>query len=281
MGIFGYHLPSILAAVIAFVAVLAAFARFDKQQSDDTRHFARDWLLGLKVDNRKWKQFFEELFARFFGPRHLSWKCASRSFLLSVVLLIAIYALRKVTWDWPKFRGFNDPFFSTTAVALIGAVIVNYLSLWKTRFLLTRVGSLRNAFVAAAIVIGDFLATTVIFAAFYYLVFIDLFIPLFVHFQCPDCDREITFIRLLMGHEQRLPFRYLYSAALLTSAWLWVYLIVAYGMRVVNSFPSLLKATSKIMDFQEHPARTIGYVAATMSAVIVWIAQQYSVEGGG
>src|SRR5262249_3883728 len=116
-------------------------------------------------------------------------------------------ALWNVTWDWPKFRGFNDPFLSTTAVALIGAVIVNYLSLWKTRFVLTRAGSLQNAFVATAVVIGDFLATTVIFAVFYYLVFIDLFIPLFVHFQCPDCDREITFIRLLMGHEQRLPFR--------------------------------------------------------------------------
>jgi hypothetical protein len=108
MGIFKYHLSSILAAVIAFVAVLVAFARFDKEQSDDTRHFARDWLLGLKVDNRKWKQIFEELFARFFGPKHLSWKCASRSFLLSVVLLITIYALWNVTWDWPKFRGFND-----------------------------------------------------------------------------------------------------------------------------------------------------------------------------
>ena len=35
------------------------------------------------------------------------------------------------------------------------------------------------------------------------------------------------------------------------------------------------------MDFQEHPVRTIGYVAAIMSAVIVWIANQYSVEGGG
>ena len=212
MGMVGYHLPSILTAVIAFVAVLVAFARFDGDQSGDTRHFVRDWLLGLKVDDRKWKQFFEELFARFFGPKHLSWKCASRSFLLSAILLIAVYALWNVTWDWPKFRGFNDPFVSTIAVVLIGAVIVNYLSLWKTRALLTRVGSLQNAFVAAAIVVGDILATTVIFAAFYYLVFIDLFIPLFARFRCSDCDREITFIRLLMGHEQRLPFRYLYSA---------------------------------------------------------------------
>ena len=68
MGMVGYHLPSILAAVIAFVAVLVAFARFDKEQSEGTRHFMRDWLLGLKVDDRKWKQFFEELSARFFGP---------------------------------------------------------------------------------------------------------------------------------------------------------------------------------------------------------------------
>ena len=63
----------------------------------------------------------------------------------------------------------------------------------------------------------------------------------------------------------------LYAVALLTSAWLWVYLIVAYGMRAVSHLPSWVKLLSKVTDFDNHPVRSIGYVTAAVSAVIVAI----------
>ena len=58
---------------------------------------------------------------------------------------------------------------------------------------------------------------------------------------------------------------------LLTSAWLWVYLIVAYGMRAMSQVPPLLNRLSKVLDFSGHPVRSIGYVAAAVSAIIVGV----------
>jgi len=65
--------------------------------------------------------------------------------------------------------------------------------------------------------------------------------------------------------------RLLYLSALLTSAWLWVYLVVAHTMRLLRFVPSTLNHVSKVMDFQDHPVRTLGYVAAAVSAGIVLI----------
>jgi hypothetical protein len=41
--------------------------------------------------------------------------------------------------------------------------------------------------------------------------------------------------------------------------------------RGVNRVPAFLSLLSKVQDFEAHPVRTIGYVAATVSAVVVAI----------
>jgi hypothetical protein len=60
-------------------------------------------------------------------------------------------------------------------------------------------------------------------------------------------------------------------AALLTSAWLWVFLVVAYAIRAVSLVPRVLKPLSKVMDIENHPVRTIGYVSATLSSAVVLV----------
>jgi len=174
MDFFGLHLPSLAVAVATvpstFTVVLAAFSRFDKDQSEANRKFSRDFLLGLKVDERKWTSFFADLFERFFGKQHLSIKCALRSFALSVVLILTIFTLWVVKTEnlfaaltapadiicWAPVIVFALLF---VFVFLACGCIADYLSLWKTRFLLTKSNLLHCWRTAVIVVVGDAVAT--------------------------------------------------------------------------------------------------------------------------
>src|SRR6476620_318485 len=109
MDILDYHIPSLVGAGAAFTSVYAAFAKFDADQSDKNRAFVREWLLGMKVDDRSWEYFFNELFARIFGGRHLSAKCIRRSASFSALLLTAIFAtyIFKYGRDMVSDHGFS------------------------------------------------------------------------------------------------------------------------------------------------------------------------------
>jgi hypothetical protein len=101
VDLFGIHLPSLAGAAATFAAVYTAFSKFDGDQSDDNRKFVRDWLLGLKVDEKDWKRFFEELFTNLFGSRHFSTKCVRQSLLLSVVLVGTLWLFWSLRFGIP------------------------------------------------------------------------------------------------------------------------------------------------------------------------------------
>jgi hypothetical protein len=287
VDLIGYHLPSFAGAAATFAAVYGAFAKFDSDQSDDNRHFVRDWLLGLKVDDQQWKVFFVDLFAKLFGEEHLSLKCAWRSCSLSVALIFGIYLLQDIkNWqEFFKFSLFAHPYFTAITIliaSVLSGCLVDYLSLWKTRLLLTRVKVLRNGFITAMIVVGDFAATTLIFVAIN-VIAIFLWVMWYTSglgsgFHYPNVHIEQVMLGTwnIISNEflypgTVFPLWLLYLAALLTSAWLWAYVVVAYGMRGLNLLPRWLKPLSKVMDFENHPVRSIGYIAAMFSAVITGI----------
>jgi hypothetical protein len=268
MDIVGYHVPSLIGAGATFTSIYAAFAKFDADQSDKNRDFVREWLLGLEVDDRRWAQFFKELFEKVFGSRHVSIKCVRRSSIVSAGLigLILIYA-------YLKYSHSPDP--RAIVYWIIVAAIVDYLTLWKTRMLLTRTRLLRNGLVAMAIVIGDALATSVI-ATIVLVGFPALMLARYVSPE--DADQYISeFLRVISPFSPvQTEFindvavdRLLMLAPFFTSAWLWMYLIVAYLMRGASYLPSWLRPLSKVMDFESHPVRAIGYITATVSSAIM------------
>jgi hypothetical protein len=305
VDLLGYHLPSVAGIAATFAAIYGAFAKFDRDQSDDNRKFVRDWLLGLKVDDEKeWRRFFEEIFTNFFGNRHVSLRCIKQSLLLSIVLVAAIWTF------WYLSNGFlvdDEAFrssvgsergasFSIAIGMAIGmflssltvAAIADYFSLWKTRILLTRSNLLGSGLAAVAVVIGDATATILIYVAVVSLP-ATMIVIVFEVLSHPDeqlfhllyskgpvnylIDGIIGRLYLAfswpeLGGKEGI-WRMQLLAPLLTSAWLWVYLVVAYGMRGVSRVPSWLKVMSKVIDFDNHPVRTIGYVAATVGAAIV------------
>jgi hypothetical protein len=269
VDIFGFHLPSLAGAAAAFSAVYAAFAKFDGDQSDDNRKFVRDWLTGINVDQQRWNKVVEELFAKFFGNKHWSWKCLRRSATLSVVLIVAVFLLWLVESGFP----FAWSRYATAVFVMFVAsgTIADFLSLWKTRYILTRVGAFSNGFAIFATVVGDFIATTVIFYVVLLFVLASVAIAIDAIGKPIDFHRG-SFALMTLEWGKRPLTEAVYAVALLTSAWLWVYLIVAYGMRALSHLPSWLKLLSKVTDFDNHPVRSIGYVAAAVSGVIVAIA---------
>jgi hypothetical protein len=128
-----------------------------------------------------------------------------------------------------------------------------------------------------AVVVGDALSTVAIFVG----VLIGSVLAVIWFYGAPTLDERQELITILadtiyfafsfphLEDSEGGIERMLFLAPLLTSAWLWVYLVVAYGMRLASHLPSWLRPLSKVMDFEHHPVRTIGYVAATVSAAIV------------
>jgi len=271
VDILGFHIPSLIGVGATFTSVYAAFARLDADQSEENRKFVREWLLGMKLDDRYWAEFFKDVFARVFGDRHFSVKCIRRSALFSISLCAVIFL---IGYRW---LGDGNPavYLLLTVIWTVSAIIADYLSLWKTRILLTRSSLLSNGLTAMVVVVVDAFATLVFAIA------AGGIIVLIAYLGGDKTSLSIPELMLLMtktafswphiAHDQTGIGRLMFLAPLFTSAWLWVYLVVAYAMRAANYLPSWLRPLSRVMDFESHPVRTIGYVAATVSAMIVGI----------
>ena len=168
----GLHIPTLGSAAATFGAVYATFARFDRVQSRNNRRFVSRWLKGLTLPrDETWNDFFLELFTYLFGPRHLSLRCAVTSVLLSIFLVTLILAVTgflsqetvvvKYGLWMPLIITPEDKRRIAVYLVVVGCVC-DYLSLWKTRFLLTRVRSASFARLLC-LAFGDFAATTLLY----------------------------------------------------------------------------------------------------------------------
>jgi hypothetical protein len=227
-------------------------------------------LCELKTEEGKWRLFFEDLFSRFFGKRHFSLECVIRSCLLSIALIGAVYGIILIKAPW--VRGFTIAGFGIVVIPFfVVGCIVNYLSLWKTRYLLTRREAFEKGSAALAIVAGDVVLPTVVFVVAYS-VGMGVYYFLLTRMSLLESINWWFHNSLLfLNPSDPGGTGFLYLAALTTSAWLWIYLTVAYGMRAIGKAPVGLKVLSTVTDFDNHPVRSIGYVAATVSAAIAAI----------
>jgi hypothetical protein len=129
---------------------------------------------------------------------------------------------------------------------------------------------LHNGVVAVVVVVADAVATVVI-----YVVIISIPNEVAIFGSAETREKAIAGIADVANLAFSWPHlnfaRMVFLAPLFTSAWLWVYLIVAHGMRAPTYVPGSLKALSKVLDFEGHPVRTIGYVAASVSTALIAI----------
>jgi hypothetical protein len=269
MSILGHAAAALTGSAGAFGAVLKAFDSFDKNQSEMNRQFVRAWLLGFSADYQKWTSFFGELFQTLFGKKHLSLKCVGRSFMLSSALILTIYLIWLL--KQPSLHPLRDALdreilLEAGFIFIIAGCISDYLSLWKTRILLTKSKLLHTGVSTAGLVFADFIATCLLYLASLLIALLarDLMVGANWNTMKEDATTILTYQNWYSTGSG--PMLILLLAALLTSAWIWIYLVVAYAMRALSS---VIPPLSKLTDFEAHPVRSIGYVAAGIGAGIV------------
>jgi hypothetical protein len=162
MDIGGFHVPSIVSAGGTFASIYGAFSRFDRIQSRANRKFVSAWLKGLKAPQAEWSTFFLEIFEKFFGAEHLSVKCFKRSVLLSAFLIFMTTAVTALITEGPFPTDPRDMY-----TLIFAGCLTDYLSLWKTRWLLTRFDLIRKRITVLGLIAVDLIGTTPLFGRSY------------------------------------------------------------------------------------------------------------------
>jgi hypothetical protein len=240
----------------------------------------------------------KEAFEKVFGKRSLSWRCARRSIFFSIATILILLFLGFINHfdyfqtmpTWLVERPSHMIFFFGY---ILWSLIPDFLNLLKTRAIISYAS--RNclylgSFISVALF--DLLVSLVLF-----LVYIDIaqwvtiafqlsyelgvlkfvaalrdIYPMFVR-QLPDHIFH-EFPRLLSGpisNEDSVFF----SAGLLPSAWLWLYIAATALARTLTASSGVIELVIFSLDTKRHPIRSIGIVAAAISCatylVVHWI----------
>ena len=265
-----------------FASVYQVFSHFDRLQSRANRHLVSRWLLGLSVPSIEWSWFFYAFFEKVFGDKQLSVRCISRSIMLTLFLMAL--ALMAMNFTLPVFKELPiDLSVKFVAVATLSAIVIDYINLWETRIILTKIPGIRTSWASIAIVGLDILITSVVFWIFFAITSA-VFLRGFYFQEATGRNApvhspysEIGFMLIIVPlfpeflialMKEGLPVL-LYMVSLFTSAWIWAYIVGAQALRLFILIPPFLRALSKIADLREHPICTLGFMAALISSGLV------------
>lgn len=287
--------PAQLAAgVVLFGIVWGFFKGVESVLADDTKFEIAVWLVGVEAGKtvEPWPETFAKVFDRVFGTKHLSWKCFGRSALASLcivaVLLVWIHLTDKsviavaTSNDWRLLVPF----------ALAFCVLPDYVSLLKTRLLLSYIQRHRRPLATWLLLLLDCYLTAV-FAVGILTAGILALIGASSAFLFPDTTSEFG-TKLLNGlHElsnvlnreflgdilllrpmtdrsvERAMPLFLYPV-FFTSIWLWLYAGSGFLLKVARRFDIGFRWFNKKFDIEKKPLSAIGLVAGAIVAIIYW-----------
>ena len=252
----------------------------------DNRRFVGRWLKQVSVPTIQWNISFAELFENFFGRSHLSLRCLSKSVFLSISLGLAVFLCQ---WSWSTKNSILNgimhhrdrlPELMIMIAFMVTNIVSDYLSLWKTRTILTRIGDFSKQITLVGVVFADFVLTTLLYMASAFISF--LLLALFAMITRISDGDSLDVVDLLRNIFQGMfaldrseisniinTLNLFYLISLLTSAWPWSYVVTSTLMRCFLIYPSTIRLLSRIADLDEHPVRTIGFAAGLVSAGVV------------
>ena len=152
---------------------------------------------------------------------------------------------------------------------LITACFVDYLSLWKTRYLLSHITAFTRNITVMGVIFADLVGTIVLYISMFTVLAIGILAALTGAangriLPVIPMAFKLVFEKFVLEGSSGLGL--LPAATLLTSAWLWAYILAAYAMRLLSYIPPVLRFLSRFMDFTEHPVRSLGWVIAVLSS---------------
>jgi hypothetical protein len=175
-------------SIVAFTALcvtilnfaLTFFEKWENVATERERNAYRQWLynptFGISL-NSSWSRAFILVFERIFGERHFSWKCFRNSCIASFISLtlvaIIFYSLNQYLIT-SHLKHKWQTILTYIIFSLILNIIPDYLALFKTRFILNKIGSynIDEKVPTLRIIAVDLLLNFIISSATFFLVFL-------------------------------------------------------------------------------------------------------------
>lgn len=258
------------AATLAVAMYAACFAAEKAARPDALRFFTQVLTAPAREDSAP---FFKRIFDLTFGERHLSWKCARRSYAATIIMIgIFEWSLGVIPGLFSALSRIQNPLLSSSyarIVLLTGALVVlitfmgaipDYIALYKTRILLTILNKSLHWKSSCTIIGFDILASVSISVCMIILVN-----SVFVGISWASV---LGLFREGVNVHSTALDAYPMST-LVTSIWTTL-IVVSTG--VIRSIVPLQRFTAWFFDVERRPLQAIGIVsgALIMTGSLVW-----------
>ena len=276
--------PAIVAG--SALGVFELGERFASQRAKDA---LSKWLLSFDIQKAKaLPDGTQELFERIFGDRHFSWKCLIRSATFSlgamafIVILLLLISPEDVLELKDAFlrRGRLAEGWENFVLWLPWSIFIDYISLFKTRFVLRLLTQMRrrSAPISLAILVIDYIVYRVIFSVGVIVVILAVgFIDGAFTFQnVPNMWMWgigiLTSIFSYISMQGPVPhdielWLIFFWAGFAPSLWMWLYVLTLFVTRGLLRSEKLVNWLRWALDVKKAPFRSIGAVAATLAFI--------------
>jgi len=285
--------------VLVAGGVWKLFAFIDSYAKADTREHLAAYIRG-KVYRSQFlalPALASLILTRLFGERHWTLKCLLRSSLLSICSIFALFSFSLLynrhdtitVWNWLLALP-RKPTMEIGAAWLVWAIVPDYVSLFKTRVVLSVLEkfdlSLRSLLAVAFIdfFIGAmvFLTSACLFTASLSMVYASHLgkLPHSGAWSLVMSDLLLATIALgasvgFTGFNgilfTNIPLGDFFWASMVPSVWLWGYILAVLSARLLFSFAWMLDKVSLLLSVDDHPFKAVGLVAATVAGVTMFV----------
>jgi len=292
--------------VLVAGSVYGVFELGERLASQRFKDDLSKWLLTFDVQKaRALPDGTQELFERIFGERHFSLKCFVRSAAFSVgamaflsIVLLLINPLSFIT----SFsiiheryeQGVRDldvnlttwwvAFLIFAGLWLLWSIVVDYISLFKTRVILKLLVWMHQKYIIATIatLAMDYLSYRALFFIGMMIVSVpwDLAIMGFYNQERSFSELwEAYFFQILPASREAVGF-VMYWAGFAPSIWMWLYVFALFVTRGLLRSERIINSLRYFLDVEKAPLRSIGAVAATLafiaSVAIIFVSAEVS-----
>jgi hypothetical protein len=264
--------PSILSSIAVqavaglgvFYGVYQFFKTIDENLSVQAASNIANLILGAPGSSDKpWLDVFSDMFKKVFGEKQLSWKCLSRSALITGVSMIAIAPWVALSRGTPTDRNF---LLFIIPIQIVVGLVPNFLCILITR---TCIAAMRRyPWIPLAIVlllVGTYVSYLVsVLATFGGEEVVD-----FLHARAYAGPEPFAGLTRNIDEAIGVMWAALF-AAMASSIWLWLFVISGMLLRFARVTRLGFNWFSRVFDLRRKPLACLGLVAGLVSGLVWW-----------
>jgi hypothetical protein len=273
-----HHLPDWLAAIVVPALTIGAVCwKGDELISDEARRAIAGSLKNPVLERlpERASILISEIIDYVYGRNHFSFKCMRRVFIISQLtsLLVFLYIFhRYIRLTYTELLLLAVAFPSISVLYLILTMFVNfvsdYISIFKTRYLVFRVSSSGSFLLFLFLPIIDILFTFFIFAIILQLMSVE--IPIFVGLGRVLVDVSPEFRSMLFnGPPTQIMILSMFIASSITSLWILLFSITMLIIYSLMKTRTVLQFFVWLLPIGEKPLRSIGIAGSIVALAAI------------